>query len=385
MPINDLYEKGVEPDKIQIPLARSTIGEEEVKAVADVIASGWLIFGKNVKVFEDEFARLIGVKHAIAVNSGSSGLLVSLQALGVGRDDEVIVPDMSFISTGTAGMYLGARPVFVDINLKDYCIDVEKIEEKITDKTRVLLPVHYWGHTAEMDRILALAANYNLKVLEDSAEAHLATYRGERFAGTMGDLAIFSFTPSKPMTTGEGGMITTNDDDLADRCRKIINFGDYDKFDNRILGFNFRMQDMNGALGRVQLKRLPQSIDIRRKTGRFYTESLSDVGGVICPVPRTETDSNYQIYPLRIDLDILSCTKETFMRDMLEEGIHCRTYYPAFHRQRVFKELNDQGSYPNAELFERSTFVLPIYPELSETDKEHIVKSVKKIAERYQG
>jgi dTDP-4-amino-4,6-dideoxygalactose transaminase len=383
MPINDLYEKAVEPDKIQIPLAKSTIKEEEVKAVADVIESGWLIFGRNVKVFEDDFARLIGVKHAVAVNSGSSGLLVSLQAIGVCHDDEVIVPDMSFISTGTACMYLGARPVFVDINLNDYCIDVEKIEERITEKTRVLLPVHYWGHTAEMDKILELAAKYNLKVLEDSAEAHLSTYKGKRVAGAMGDLAIFSFTPSKPMTTGEGGMITTNDDELADRCRKIINFGDYDKFDNRILGFNFRMQDMNGALGRVQLKRLPQSIDIRRKNGLYYTESLSGVNGVICPVPRTETDSNYQIYPLRIDLDVLCCSKEEFMREMLEEGIHCRTYYPAFHRQEVFKELNDRGSYPNAELFERSTFVLPIYPELSGAEKEHIVKSVKKIAERY--
>ena len=385
MPINELYEKAVEPDKVQIPLAKSTIKEEEVKAVADVIASGWLIFGRNVKVFEEEFAHLLGVKHAIAVNSGSSGLLVSLQALGVYHNDEVIVPDMSFISTGTACMYLGARPVFVDINLDDYCIDVEKIEEKITEKTRVLLPVHYWGHTAEMDKILELAAKHNLKVLEDAAEAHLSTYKGKRYAGTMGNLAIFSFTPSKPMTTGEGGMITTNDDELADRCRRIINFGDYDKFDNRILGFNFRMQDMNGALGRVQLKRLPHSIDIRRKNGLYYTESLSGVDGVILPVPRTATDSNYQIYPLRLDLDVLCCSKEEFMRDMLEEGIHCRTYYPAFHRQGVFKELKDRGSYPNAELFEKSTFVLPIYPELSEAEKEHIVKSVKKISKKYLG
>jgi dTDP-4-amino-4,6-dideoxygalactose transaminase len=383
MTINDLYEKAVEPDKIKIPLTKATIKEEEVEAVAEVIRSGWLIFGKNVNIFEEHFAELIGVKHAIAVNSGSSGLLVALQALEVGRDDEVIVPDMSFISTGTACMYLGAKPVFVDINLKDYCIDVEKIEEQISDKTKVILPVHYWGHTAEMGKILDLAGKYNLKVLEDAAEAHLSTYKGKRMAGTIGDLAIFSFTPSKPMTTGEGGMITTNDDALAERCRKIINFGDYDKFDNRILGFNFRMQDMNGALGRIQLKRLPHSIRIRRQNGIYYTQSLSGIRGVICPVPRTETDTNYQIYPLRIDLNVLSCSKEEFMRDMLEEGIHCRTYYPAFHRQGVFKKLNDQGHYPNAELFERSSFVLPIFPELTESEKDHVVKSVKKIAERY--
>ena len=383
MAINDQYEKALDTDKIKIPLAKVTLKEEEVEAVSEVIRSGWLIFGKNVKIFEDNFARLIGVKHAIAVNSGSSGLLVALQALEVQRGDEVIVPDMSFISTGTASMYLGAKPVFVDINLKDYCIDVSKIEERINRKTKVILPVHYWGHTAEMEKISELAQKYGLKVLEDAAEAHLSTYQGKQLAGTIGDLGIFSFTPSKPMTTGEGGMITTNDDKLAGRCRKIINFGDYDKFDNRILGFNFRMQDVNGALGRVQLKHLPQSIKIRRENGSYYTEALANVPGVICPQPRTKTDTNYQIYPLRIDLDVLSCSKEQFMRDMLDEGIHCRTYYPAFHRQGVFRELNVGDNYPNAEKFEKSSFVLPVFPELKETEKVHIVNSVKKIAERY--
>jgi dTDP-4-amino-4,6-dideoxygalactose transaminase len=383
MAINDLYEKSLDTDKIKIPLTKITLKEEEVEAVSEVIRSGWLIFGKNVKIFEDNFARLIGVKHAIAVNSGSSGLLVALQALEVQRGDEVIVPDMSFISTGTASMYLGAKPVFVDINLKDYCIDVSMIEERINRKTRVILPVHYWGHTAEMEKISELAQKYGLKVLEDAAEAHLSTYQGKQLAGTIGDLGIFSFTPSKPMTTGEGGMITTNDDKLAERCRKIINFGDYDKFDNRILGFNFRMQDVNGALGRVQLKHLPQSIKIRRENGSYYTEALANVPGVICPQPRTKTDTNYQIYPLRIDLDVLCCSKEQFMRDMLDEGIHCRTYYPAFHRQGVFRELNAGDNYPNAEKFEKSSFVLPVFPELTETEKEHIVNSVKKIAERY--
>ena len=383
MDINDLVEKSIDSKKIQIPLAKMTITEEEVEAVAEVIRSGWLIFGQNVKAFEDSFAQMLGVKHAVAVNSGSSALLVSLQALGVTQDDEVIVPDMSFISTGTACMYLGAKPLFVDINLKNYCIDVEKIEEKITPRTKVLLPVHYWGHTANMDKVNELAGQYGLMVLEDAAEAHLSTYKGRDYAGTLGDAAIFSFTPSKPMTTGEGGMITTNDDEIADRCRKIINFGDYDKFDNRILGFNFRMQDTNGALGRIQLRKLPESIRIRRETGRFYTAALKDVQGIICPVPRTETDTNYQIYPLRIDLDILDCTKEEFIQEMLNCGIHCRTYYPAFHNQGVFRRFDVSGDYRNAELFEKSTFVLPIFPDLTETEKNHIVDSVMKITNKY--
>ncbi|SVD53313.1 uncharacterized protein METZ01_LOCUS406167, partial [marine metagenome] len=205
MPINDVKENGIDLSRIKIPLAQVNFTKEEIDAVSEVIKSGWLIFGKNVGIFEENFAELIGVKHAIAVNSGSSALLVALQSLGVGRDDEVIVPDMSFISTGTACLYLGARPVFVDINLKNYCLDVKGIEEKITDKTKVILPVHYWGHTADMGNIMELAEKYNLKILEDAAEAHLSTYRGKNFAGTLGDIAIFSFTPSKPMATGEGG------------------------------------------------------------------------------------------------------------------------------------------------------------------------------------
>jgi|TARA_Y100000310_G_scaffold337108_1_gene423314 dTDP-4-amino-4,6-dideoxygalactose transaminase len=380
MPINDVKENSIDTSQIKIPLAQVNFTKEEVDAVSKVIKSGWLIFGKNVEVFEERFAKLIGAKHAIAVNSGSSALLVALQSLGVDRGDEVIVPDMSFISTGTACLYLGAKPIFVDINLKNYCIDVKGIEEKITNKTKVILPVHYWGHTADMDHIIELAKKYNLKILEDSAEAHLSTYRGKHFAGTLGDIAIFSFTPSKPMTTGEGGMITTNDDALADLCRKIINFGDYGKFDNRILGFNFRMQDINGALGRVQLKKLPQAISERRKIGKYFTKVLKDVPGVICPIPRTDSDSNYQIFPIRLDLDTVKCSKEHFIQKMMIKGIHCRTYYPAFHNQTVFKMSKTSGDFPNVDLFEKSSFVLPLYPGLSQSDQEYIVDSVSEIA-----
>ena len=379
MPFNDVKENNIDSNQIKIPLAQVNYTEEEVDAVSEVIRSGWLIFGKNVEIFEEKFAQLVGVKHTIAVNSGSSALLVALQALGIERDDEVIVPDMSFISTGTACLYLGAKPVFVDINLKNYCIDVQGIEEKITDKTKVILPVHYWGHTADMDEIIELSRKYKLKILEDSAEAHLSTYNGINFAGTLGDIAIFSFTPSKPMTTGEGGMITTNNDELAELCRRIINFGDYGKFDNRILGFNFRMQDMNGALGRIQLDRLPDAIDERRKIGENYTKVLVDVPGIICPIPRTKSDSNYQIYPIRLDLDIVKCSKEQFIHEMLIRGIHCRTYYPAFHNQGVFKEFKSSGDFPNAELFDKSSFVLPLYPGLTESDQKLIIDSVSEI------
>ena len=181
------------------------------------------------------------------------------------------------------------------------------------------------------------------------------------------------------MTTGEGGMIITNNDELAELCRRIINFGDYGKFDNSILGFNFRMQDMNGALGRVQLEKLPRAISERRKIGEYYSKVLGDVPGVICPIPRTETDTNYQIYPIRLDLDLVNCSKEEFIQRMLIRGIHCRTYYPAFHNQGVFRDIKSSDDFPNADLFEKTSFVLPLYPGLSQSDQTLIINSVSEI------
>ncbi len=197
-----------------IPLAKPFYDKAEVEAASRILSSDWLISGPETEAFENEFASLVGAKHAIAVNSGSSALLVAQSAIGISTGDEVIVPNMTFVSTASAAMYLGARPVFCDITMDDYGLDPERLEACITTHTKAILPVHYAGQSARMDSILEIAARHGIPVIEDAAESHLARF-GDAYTGTMGAAGIFSFTPSKPMTTGEGGLIVTDDSDFA--------------------------------------------------------------------------------------------------------------------------------------------------------------------------
>lgn len=369
----------------QIPLAKPWIGEEEVGAAAEVVRSGWLIQGPRVEEFEERFAAAMGARHAIAVNSGSSALLVALAALGVGRGDEVICPDMSFVSTASAGLFVGARPVFVDIEMRYYTLDPERLEARITPRTRAIVPVHYAGHSAEMDAILEIAARHGVPVLEDAAEAHLARYRGGAYAGTLGALGIFSFTPSKPMTTGEGGMIVTNDGELARRCRMFRNFGDHGKFEWSELGFNFRMPEVMGAIGLGQLARLEETVRRRREIARRYTAALSGHPRIVTPAERTPEDANYQLYTIRIvggegGADGVPGRDEV-MRRLAERGVSTRLYYPAFHRQGVFGAFGpfDDREFPNALEYERTALSLPIYPGLTEEEQEYVIENLLEV------
>lgn len=369
----------------QIPLAKPWIGEEEVGAAAEVVRSGWLIQGPRVEEFEERFAAAMGARHAIAVNSGSSALLVALAALGVGRGDEVICPDMSFVSTASAGLFVGARPVFVDIEMRYYTLDPERLEARITPCTRAIVPVHYAGHSAEMDAILEIAARHGVPVLEDAAEAHLARYRGGAYAGTLGALGIFSFTPSKPMTTGEGGMIVTNDGELARRCRMFRNFGDHGKFEWSELGFNFRMPEVMGAIGLGQLARLEETVRRRREIARRYTAALSGHPRIVTPAERTPEDANYQLYTIRIvggegGADGVPGRDEV-MRRLAERGVSTRLYYPAFHRQGVFGAFGpfDDREFPNALEYERTALSLPIYPGLTEEEQEYVIENLLEV------
>lgn len=370
---------------LKIPLARPWFNEKEVNAAADVVRSGWLIFGKQVELFEKEFAETLGVEYAIAVNSGSSALLVSLIVLGIKEDDEVIVPNMTFISTATAAMFLKAVPVFADIELRTYGMDPSDIEKRITPKTKVIIPIHYAGQAAEMETILEIARRNNLKVLEDSAETHLSGYKGKK-CGTIGDIGIFSFTPTKPMTTGEGGMIVTNNEELANKARLVRNFGDMDKFKWETMGFNFRMPEVMGAIGRVQLKKLPKAIEVRRKIALKYNDGFRDQKVIMLPYVRNLTDHNFQLYTIRLNLDLLTITRDEFIQKLAEKGISARLYYPTLHSQGVFRKFGSfkDKDYPNSVSYAKTALSLPIFPELTDDEINYVIESVKTIIENYK-
>lgn len=370
---------------MKIPLAKPWFTEEEPKAAYDVVESGWIIYGPRTIEFERQFAAMIDVKHAIAVNSGSTALLVAQAAVGIGPGDEVIVPDMTFITTVTSCMYLGARPVFADINLSVYGMEPKDIEDRITERTKAIIPVHYAGQTADMSQIIETARKYKLIVIEDAAEAHLAEYGGRKCGG-IGKVGIFSFTPSKPMTTGEGGMITTDDDEIAERCRLIRNFGDAGKFKWDLLGFNFRMPEVMGAVGLAQLKKLNKAVQMRREIALRYTEAFRDLDSVITPYVRKIEDTNSQLYTIRLRLDMLNITRDQFIEELGKHGVSSRLYYPCLHSQRVFANVCYQtdAEFPNSIEFAETALSLPIYPQLTDEEVEYVIKAVKHTLTQHQ-
>jgi perosamine synthetase len=373
-------------EPLDIPLARPWLDDEEPAAAAQVVRSGMLCQGAQTAAFEEAFAHTVGARHAIAVSSGSTALLVALQAMGVRQGDEVIVPDMTFVSTATSAVYLGARPVLCDITLRDYNMDASRAEGLITARTKALIPVHYAGQTADMDPLRQLARRHGLLILEDAAEAHLARYAGERFAGTIGDIGIFSFTPTKPMTTGEGGMIVTDDDDLARQCRLIRNFGDGGKFAWHALGFNFRLNEVAAAVGLCQLAKLPEIVAMRREKARRYDAAFAAEDAIVTPVVRGPEDTNYQLYTVLLRLEALKVGRDRVIAELAQRGISSRLYYPALHRMKVFADLeqNHDRCFPNAVIFERSALSLPIFTGLQREEQDRVIDALIEVVRAHR-
>lgn len=363
---------------MKVPLSKPWIDETEGDVAGAIVASGWLIQGPKVAEFEERFAEMTGSRHAIAVNSGSSALLVAMGALGIGAGDEIISPDMSFISTASAALFLGARPVFSDIELNYYGMDPKDLERWITPRTKAIVPVHYAGHSAEMGPIMEIADRHGIAVLEDAAESHQARYRGGAHTGTLGRIGIFSFTPSKLMTTGEGGMIVTDDDDLADKCRLFRNFGDHGKFEWHSLGFNFRMPEAMGGIGLKQLERLPESVRRRKAIAARYTDALQGRGDVVLPTVRQPEDTNFQLYTVRFPGGEAGKDRDTVKRELAERGVSTRLYYPSFHHQKVFEGSGpyQHEDYPNANEYEATALSLPIFPTLTEEQQTYVIENL---------
>ncbi|HTL11042.1 MAG TPA: DegT/DnrJ/EryC1/StrS family aminotransferase [Bdellovibrionota bacterium] len=332
---------------------------EYVKAFEDVLKSGQFILGPSVEGFEKDAAAYLGTKHAIGLNSGTDALVIGLRCLGVGPGDEVITTPFTFFATAEAISLLGAKPVFVDIDPRTFNIDAAQVEKKITAKTKVILPVHLYGQSADMEPILALARKRGLKVLEDTAQAWGAEYQGKK-AGTMGDVGAYSFFPSKNLGAfGDGGLLSTNDDKVAELARKLRAHGGKNKYFNEMLGYNSRLDAVQAALLRVKMRTIDAYNDLRREAARRYGEILSRVPGLETPAEASGCKHVYHQYTVRLT----SADRQAVQDKLTQAGIQTMIYYPMpLHRMPMYGLA--EGSMPEAEKASQQVLSLPMGPDL---------------------
>ncbi len=360
-----------------IPIAKPIIEEDEIQAVIRVLKSGMLAQGEEVKLFEQEFAKYIGVKHAVAVANGTAALDLALKAIGIKEGDEVITTPFTFIATANAILFQGAKPIFADIDPKTYNLDPNDVLEKITSKTKAIIVVHLYGQPADMKAFKEIAEDHKLYLVEDAAQAHGAEFMGKK-VGSWGDIAIFSFYPTKNITTGEGGMITTDNDKLARKARLLRDHGQTSKYVHEILGWNFRMTNIAAALGRVQLRKLDKFNSIRKRNAEKLTQSLSCIKGIITPYVDPRVKHVWHQYVIRIE-ENYPLSRDQLMNYLKESGIGTAIHYPIpIHHQPLYRKLGyPQDICPNAIDASKKVLSLPIHPLVSSEDIEYIANKIK--------
>jgi dTDP-4-amino-4,6-dideoxygalactose transaminase len=355
-----------------INIAKPQIGEEEKKAVLEVLDSGMIAQGPRVKAFEEAFAVMCGVKHAAATTSGTTALHLALLANGIGEGDEVVTSPFTFIASANAILYTGARPVFIDIDPTTYNINPALIEAAITPRTKAILPVHLFGLSCDMDAIMNIAQKHNLLVIEDACQSHGATYKGKRL-GSFGT-GTFSLYPTKNMTSAEGGMITTDDDAIDEKCRVLRQHGMRRRYYHDELGYNFRMTDIHAAIGLEQLKKLEGKNQQRRANARFLSEHLR---GVRVPSVAEGCEHVYHQYTVRVP----GGKRDTLRAYLQENGVGSEVYYPVpVHKQSFYtEELGYHVTLPAAERAALEVLSLPVHPAVSQSDLETIVSRVNEV------
>jgi perosamine synthetase len=354
-----------------IPIAKPQLGEEEKAAVVAVLESGMLAQGRRVAEFEARFAELCGVRHAVAVASGTAALWLTLLAHEIGPGDEVITTPFSFIASSNCALFVGARPVFVDVEPDTCLIDAGAIEARITERTRAILPVHLYGQPCDMAAITEIAGRHKLIVVEDACQAHGATFDGQP-VGSFGT-GCFSFYPTKNMTTGEGGIITTNDDALAERLRLLRNHGQSQRYRHDILGYHFRTTDIQATIGLAQLEKLPAWNEQRIANARYLSERLQ---GVRVPVVAPNRRHVFHQYTIRVSGD-----RQALQDHLSEYSVGTAIHYPhPIHHQPFYRSLGYDDVLPEAEAASREVLSLPVHPALSQSDLDRIVAAVNSFA-----
>lgn len=354
-----------------IPVARPQFGDEERDAVRQVLRSGLLAQGPEVAAFESEFSiAAVSGRSCVAVNSGTSALHLVMVALGLGPGDEVIVPSFTFAATANCVAFTGATPVFVDIDRATFTLDPGAVESALGERTRAIMPVHLYGHPAPMTEFTSLADRYGVALVEDAAQAHLATWEGVP-VGSWGTAGCFSFYPTKNMSSGEGGMVCTSDATLERTIRLLRNQGQEVRYDNELVGLNNRMTDLHAAIGRVQLRALAARTAARQDNAAFFDANLE---GVVTPTVDPRATHVYHQYTIRV----VDHDRDRFVEELAKRGVGSGVYYPTpVHRLRAYGQTTDL---PETECAARQVLSLPVHPSLTELEREIIVESVNSVA-----
>ena len=374
------------------------LSEEEQQEVLKVMKSQMLtlLHGEYVSKFEEEFARYIGVKHAIAVNTGTAALHMSIAALNIGPGDEVIVPPFTFIASASSILHNNAIPIFADIDNKSYTLDPNSVREKITEKTKAILPVHLAGICADMSELMDIGSDNGISIIEDAAQS-IGTRCYKKKVGSIGHLGCFSFYPSKNMTTGEGGMITTNDDELAEQCRLLRHHGEPEWYVYNRLGYNYRMTEIQGAIGRVQLKKIDSFISMRNKNAKYLSKATSNLNGISPPFIPEYCEPAFNYWIGRLDTGVLGITKSQFLKRFPRSKV---LYPKPLYKTKLFqekiayskgcpwscpfynKEINYKEVYlPIVEKVTQEIFALDIHPKISKESLDENIEIMTKISE----
>jgi dTDP-4-amino-4,6-dideoxygalactose transaminase len=380
-----------------VPFHRASIGAAEIDAVVEVLRSGWLTTGPRVREFEAEFARYVGAKHAVALNSCTAALHLALAATGVREGDEVILPTMTFAATGEVVLYLKARPVLVDCASGSYQLDPDATARAITPRTKAIIPVHFAGVCCDMDPILEIARQHNLKIVEDAAHALPSSYRG-RMVGTLGDITCFSFYATKTVTTGEGGMATTDNSEYADRMRMLSLHGISRNAWNRYTekgtwkyeileaGYKYNLTDIQAALGLVQLQRCEEMRARRAYLAERYSRALASLDAFETPSMQNDEGHAWHLYVIRVNAAALSIGRDQVIEELRQRGIGTSVHFIPLHLHRFYQEQLGYraGQFPVAEENYETSISLPIFSEMNDEESDRVVDALCTIAREFR-
>jgi dTDP-4-amino-4,6-dideoxygalactose transaminase len=380
-----------------LPYSPPDISETEIEAVVDVLRSGWLAPGDRARRFEEDFAAFVGAKHAIALDSATAGMHLALVASGIGAGDEVITTPTTFAATVNVIIHTGATPVLADIRLDDYCIDPAAVERAITPKTKAIMPVHHAGSACRMDEITGIARRHNLLVIEDAAHA-LGTYIGGTPVGTFGHATVFSFYPTKNVTSGRGGMLTTDDAEFADACRVLSlhglskdardRYAEGGSWTYQVLkpGYNYAMSDFQAALGHAQFSRLAEFQRKRRRYAEMYSERFVNLPEIVTPIERGGTTHAWHLYVVRVRPEMLTISRDRFIHEMTKRDIGTSVHFIPIHHHPYYRETYGwaPGDFPVADQAFETMISLPLYTRMTEESVDRVATAVEEIVRSHR-